>query len=65
MKVGDLVRSKNDAGDVGRSEPLGIITKLSTGFEPSLGPCWEVFYFDYRRNLPTWESELEALNESG
>jgi hypothetical protein len=57
VKVGDLVRAKND-------DVLGMIIELNTGAEPSFGPCWHVFWFAYRRSLPSWEHELEVVNEN-
>ena len=57
MKIGDLVRVKHD-------DVFGIIVELNTDAEPSFGPCWHVFWFAYRRSLPSWEHELEVLNES-
>ena len=56
MKVGDLVRMKND-------DVLGLIVKLRTFAEPSLGPCWEVFYFAYGKSLGMWENELEVISD--
>ena len=63
MKVGDLVKAVNDAGDPGRWEELGLIVMKNTIAEPSLGPCWYVFYFTYKKILPAWESELAMINE--
>ena len=58
MKIGDLVRMKND-------NVLGLIVELNIDAEPSFGTCWHVFWFAYRRRLPSWESELELISESG
>jgi len=57
MKVGDLVRMKND-------DDLGIIMDLNTDAEPSLGPCWCVFWFAYSKSIAAWEHELEVISES-
>ena len=64
MKVGDLVKLKNDGGDPGRWEELGLIMSLNTFAEPSLGRCWYIFYFTYKKILPAWENELEIISES-
>jgi len=60
MKVGDLVRMKNDTA-------LGIIMTLNIHSEPSLGICWYVFYFMKGKGmtLPLWESQMELISESG
>ena len=65
MKVGDLVRMKNDGGDLDRPEPLGMIIEKNTDADVSWGICWHVFYFSYNRSIPAWEKELELLNEGG
>jgi len=65
MKVGDLVKLKNDGGDPERWEELGLIMELNTHAEPSFGLSWYVFYFTYRRILPAWEYELEVISEGG
>jgi len=57
VKVGDLVRMKND-------DDLGIIMELNTYAEPSLGPCWHVFWFAYSKSIAAWETQLEVLSES-
>jgi hypothetical protein len=57
MKIGDLVTMKGD-------DVLGMIVGLNTDAEPSFGSCWHVFWFQYGRRLPSWESELEMVNES-
>jgi hypothetical protein len=57
VKVGDLVKMEDD-------DVLGMIMELNTGAEPSLGPCWHVFWFVYSRRLPAWEHELEVISES-
>jgi len=62
MKVGDLVKLKYDVGIP--TLEIGLIMKLNTIAEPSFGPCWYVFYFAYKKILPTWESELEMISES-
>ena len=64
MKVGDLVKLKNDGGDPDRWEELGLIMSPNTIAEPILGPCWYVFYFEYRKILPAWEIDLEVVSES-
>ena len=56
MKVGDLVRMKND-------DVLGMIMELNTDAEPSFGPCWHVFFFEYKRSLAMWETQLEVISE--
>ena len=58
MKVGDLVKQKNEVG------ALGLIMELNTHAESSFGPCWYVFYFTYSKILPAWESEIEVISES-
>ena len=58
MKVGDLVRMKND-------DVLGMIMELNTYAEPSLGPCWHVFFFENKKNIAMWETQLEVISESG
>jgi hypothetical protein len=55
MKIGDLVRMKND-------DVLGVIAEINTSAEPSLGPCWYVFWFAYSRSIPAWETELEVVS---
>jgi hypothetical protein len=64
MKIGDLVKMKNDGGDPGRWEELGLIVELNTDADSSSGLCWQVFYPTYRRALPAWEYELEVIGES-
>ena len=61
MKVGDLVRMKND-------DVLGIIMRrqniqLETVFV-TWGPCWQIFWFAYKQSISAWENELEVINES-
>jgi len=63
VKVGDLVRMKNDGGDLDRPEPLGMIIGKNTDASVSWGICWYVFYFAYNRSIAAWEKELELLNE--
>ena len=57
MKICDLV--KMDEDDV-----FGMIMELNTAAAPSLGACWLVCWFAYRRSLPEWEHELVVINES-
>jgi len=59
MKVGDLVRMKNDTA-------LALITALNIHSEPSFGLCWYVFYFTKGKGmtLPLWESQMELINEA-
>ena len=64
MKAGDLVKLKNDGGDLDRWEEFGLIMELNTHAEPSFGLCWYVFYFTYNKILPAWEYELEVISES-
>jgi len=56
MKIGDLVLTKLD-------DVLGMIVELNTAAEPSLGPCWYVFWFEYGVMLPSWERELVRVEE--
>tara|TARA_Y100000593_G_C4103418_1_gene234391 strand:- start:389 stop:571 length:183 start_codon:yes stop_codon:yes gene_type:complete len=59
MKVGDLVKQKNEVG------ALGLIMELNTHAEPSFGPCWYVFWFaPYNKIFPSWKSEIEVISES-
>ena len=57
MKIGDLVRMQND-------DVLGLIVELNTDAEPSLGPCWHVFWIAYNKRIAAWEHELEVISES-
>ena len=57
MCVGDLVRMKND-------DVLGIVMELNAAAESSLGPCWHVFFFEYKRSIAMWETQLEVISES-
>jgi len=57
MKVSDLVHMNND-------DVLGMIMELNTDAEPSFGPCWHVFFFEYKRTLPMWEHELVVISET-
>jgi len=45
-------------------DDLGIIMDLNTDAEPSLGPCWCVFWFAYSKSIAAWEHELEVISES-
>ena len=56
MKVGDLVRMKED-------DILGLIMKINNDADPSIDRCWYVFFAIYG-NLPMWEHELEVVSES-
>ena len=58
MKVGDLVRMKND-------DVLGMIMGVNTYAEPLFGACWNVFFFEYNRSLGMWETQLEVISEGG
>jgi len=56
VKVGDLVRMKND-------DVHGMIMEINRSAESSFGLCWYVFWFAYNRHLPAWEHELEVISE--
>ena len=55
--VGDLVRIKGD-------DVLGLVISLNVVAEPSFGPCWYVFWYEYRKILPEWEINLDIISKS-
>ena len=57
MKVGDLVRMKND-------DVLGMILGETRATEfVTWGTCWNIFWFAYKQNISVWEDELEVISE--